>query len=76
MQDTALAQQLIDTVRRTVNAEAALVQDRVAYALHYIEQLDQPNGHAVHHVRRILTGGYDSMIALTAADKIENGQES
>jgi hypothetical protein len=69
MQDTDLAQQLIDTVRRTVNAEAALVQDRVAYALEYMNSVATPNMKTLSHIEWILTGKYDSMIALNATNQ-------
>lgn len=71
MEDTALAQQLIDTVRRTVNADAALVQDRVAYTLNYMSQVATPNVHTLNHIRHILRGQLDSVVALSAASKIE-----
>lgn len=65
-ESNALAQQLIDTVRRELDTEAALVADRVAYALEYVDAVDQPNEHTLKHIRWILTGEYDSAVKASA----------
>lgn len=64
-----LAQRLIDTVRRELNEEAALVQDRVAYALEYVDNIARPNMHTLQHIRWILTGEYDNTVRIFASKK-------
>ena len=76
MTDAELAQQLIDTVRREVNAEAALVRDRVAYALRYMDDVERPNQHTLTHLRWILTGTYDRQVWAFAARQDEESKAS
>lgn len=68
-ESTDLAQQLIDTVRRELDEEAALTRDRVAYALFYIDTVDRPNEHTLKHIRWILTGKHDSAVRLHTQER-------
>lgn len=68
-ESNALAQQLIDTVRRELDAEATLVRGRVAYTLEYISQVREPNRITLVHIESMLTGGYDPLIAEQARTK-------
>lgn len=70
-----MAADLIDHVKRTHTPRLALLEDRIAAAIEYMNGVTAPNMYTLDHIRRYLDGGYDSVIDLRAdiADRIEDG---
>lgn len=64
MSDEDLARQLINNLIADVKAKVApravLLEDRIEKTLAYLKDVNAPNMHTVDHIRRFLTGEYDS----------------
>lgn len=66
-----MARALIDHVKRTHTPRLALLEDRIAEVLRYMDGVDQPNPVTLAHIRAYLTGGRDSLVALAMSNKID-----
>lgn len=65
MSDEDLARHLVDSLIADVKAKVApravLLEDRIEKALAYLADVTAPNQHTVDHIRRYLTGEYDTL---------------
>jgi hypothetical protein len=71
-----MAHDLIDHVKRTHTPRLALLEDRIAATIAYLDEVTAPNAHTLAHVRAYLTGGRDSLVALAMSDAIDKRSTS
>ena len=71
-----MAADLIAHVKRTHTPRLALLEDRIAATLRYLDGADRPTSIRIEHVRAFLTGERDSMIALKVAADADGGDGS
>jgi len=60
MSDEDLVRQLIADIKAKVAPRAVLLEERIEKTLAYLQPVVAPNVHTVDHVRRFLTGEYDT----------------
>ncbi|MBD3004651.1 hypothetical protein [Streptomyces sp. 5-10] len=57
-----LARLLVEEAEKSVGERLPLLEKRIAAALDYMKQVDQPNRLTLEHIARYLTGGNDSLL--------------